>query len=625
MRKILLAGLCLFISFYSANSQNKTLGVGAATPNPNAALHVESPTGNQGFIMPRLTTLKREAMNSFLADADKGLMLYDTDLNTVFIWDGKAWKTSSQVAGGPKLVYPYVDTLSTTPSGVDPSLLKIVYEGSAIENVNVAHFANLNPNNSNDALSALTNGLGSAGRFRVNNSGSKMPALWAETNSDSALSAPIYGLNTGTGDVAASFRITNDANRFPALYAETVGNSRVATFSKRGTTGTQPAVFISSLGGHGIWADHNAPTGYAAIIQTINTANTTAGMLVESIGTGPSVWALKSLDAVGGDALTAENWIGTGGVATFKMTNAANPNSAIMVTTAGQGSAGTFEQTDATVWAPALVARSNGQGAALNAVSTASANANAAEFVVQNPANNRNAVMAHTEGTGSAGNFMVNNAASGAASLIAQTAGTGAAIQAQTSTGFAALYARREGASNGNAGLFDIVDAANTYPALQVNTAGTGAAINARHTGASGDALYSEYAGTGDGSAGNFRNSNANNNASAVYADTNGKGPAISANHATKGIALAVWSGGIQITTELVTTPSIANRASAYRITSGGTTFTIDFAPVDGEVFMIYNESGQAITISGGGSNTTLLADEGKTFVAFPGGVIRGF
>jgi hypothetical protein len=41
--------LCLFLVSVATTylfAQNKTLGVGTASPNPNAALHVESPTNN---------------------------------------------------------------------------------------------------------------------------------------------------------------------------------------------------------------------------------------------------------------------------------------------------------------------------------------------------------------------------------------------------------------------------------------------------------------------------------------------------------------------------------------------------------------------------------------------------
>ena len=44
---------------FQVNAQNKTLGVGTATPNPNAALDVVSPTNNQGLLVPRLTTAQR--------------------------------------------------------------------------------------------------------------------------------------------------------------------------------------------------------------------------------------------------------------------------------------------------------------------------------------------------------------------------------------------------------------------------------------------------------------------------------------------------------------------------------------------------------------------------------------
>jgi hypothetical protein len=70
-----------------------------------------------------------------------------------------------------------------------------------------------------------------------------------------------------------------------------------------------------------------------------------------------------------------------------------------------------------------------------------------------------------------------------------------------------------------------------------------------------------------------------------------------------------------------VTTSPISVRASAYRITAGGTTFGFSFSPGDGEVFMVYNETGQAITVAG----VTIANTEGKVLVVFPGGVIRGF
>ncbi len=91
---VLFVGLLLIISFTTLQAQNKTLGVGVTTPNPNAALHVESPTGNQGFIMPRLSTAQRtnQTFTSSLASSSAtGLMVFDVDTHEFYVWNDTAW------------------------------------------------------------------------------------------------------------------------------------------------------------------------------------------------------------------------------------------------------------------------------------------------------------------------------------------------------------------------------------------------------------------------------------------------------------------------------------------------------------------------------------------------------
>jgi hypothetical protein len=706
-KRVLLVGFLSICFLGTLQAQNKTLGVGATTPNPNAALHVESPTANQGFIMPRLTTAQRTAPGfmGILGAADDGLMVYDTDDKTVFVWDGTQWKTAASDAqgGAGKFVVNNVNSiepalwietnsnqpLSTPiyglntgtgdPAGVfrinnvasnvsalfgetngnGPAIFgnqiglgrggqfQIQNDANAESAVRAftigtglaGFFTVSNPANQSAAIYATTNGTigaqayqsaailgetstafsavtgrvgsgqsngvsglsastdpgsfailgsnsgagpagvfsinnatnattafesstigtGGAGKFVVNNANSVAPALWAETNSNQPLSAPIFGLNTGTGDVAGSFKINNAANTFPALFAESNGTGRTATFRKLGTTGTSPAVYIQSMGGHGLWADHNSPNGYAGIIQTINTANTNAGLLTESIGTGPSIWALKSTDAVGGNAFEAENQIATGGAARFEISDATNPN----------------------------------------------------------------------------------------ATIYSTTGGTGAALQAQTSTGFTAIFGVRDGSSNGNAGVFDITNASNSYPSLQANTVGTGSAANfqinnassnapalfaqtngtgtaiaANHTGSTGDVIYADRQGTGTGSAGNFRISNGSNNASAVHGQTNAAGgTAVGAMNTSDGVALAIWQGGMKVTTLSISSTTISTRAMAYNITSGGTTFTFGFGPTQGEVFLVYNSTGSPITVEG----VAIPVGEGRTLVHFGGAGFKGF
>ena len=661
MRKILLVGLCL-VNFYGAYAQNKTLGVGVATPNPNAALHVESPGGNQGFILPRLTTVQRLAtgFTSVLTASDNGLMVYDTNLKTIFIWNGLSWQTTGQVAGGINLTYPYKDSVTVATGTNDLFALKYNYP----EGKRIMRIENQSTTNGSSALSVYTNGTGIGAYVQAANPASTSSALYVTTNSDAGGAvAPvaIYGESTGTGSLGASFRINNATNNFPALFAETTGTGSsitavtstgftaiqgeatggfsngvtgisrspevgsfavlgsnsgggaagvfninnatnnsfaleattnglgraakftinnassgaqamlvesngtgpLAFFRRTNTTSSQPALYVDAQSGGGIRADIHGGSGYAGIFQNVNTANTTPALYAETIGTGTSIWALKSTDAVGGDAFKAENWIATGSAGSFSLTDANNPSPAIAVTTAGTG-------------------------AAIRAYNEGTGNGFAGEFSIGNSLNQYPAIQASSAGPGSGVRVM-------------QTTGTGAGV--------------------------DIFMQNTSSPAagLVVDQQGLGAAINARHTGStSGDALYAEHAGTGSGSAGNFRISNSSNNASAVYAATNGTGPAIGSSHDSKGIAFAIWSGGIQITTEVITASSITNRASAYRITGGGTAFTLDFGPVNGEVFLIINETGQTITISGGGTNITLLNGEGKTFIMFPG-ALRAF
>ena len=761
MRKFSLAGLCLLlINSYGVLAQNKTLAVGVTTPNPNAALHVESPTANQGFILPRLTTLQRmaTAFTSALGLPDDGLMVYDTDLNTIFIWNGISWQNTGVVDGGVRLTYPYMDSVAV-PTGAN-DLFALKYNHA--EPKRVMRIENQNASNGSSTLSVSTVGTGLAGYFQVANPATTSSALYATTNSDAGgqiAPVAVYGESTGTGSLGASFRVNNPQNTFPALFAETTG------------TGVSIMAVTS--------------TGFSAI-QGEATGGVSNGVTGISRSSDPGCYAILGTNT------------GAGPAGVFNIANSLNSSRVISSTTNGQGPAGYFEQTDLTVWAPALVARTNGQGTAFNAVSTAtSTNANAAEFVVENTSNSRNAVMAvtqgmgsagsftndninnttpairaqtngpgtaiqaentgdgngfagsfhntkplnmypaiqastagqgsgvrvmqsigtgpgmdvfmqnvtstangflvdqnglgaggfftinnatntasglfastkglgdagffelnnatttnaavkgrvsnaggvagafeifntgnsssavyaTTDGTGNAGHFRVNNASNGSPALTTVTNGTGAAFEANTATGFTAIYGRHEGLGNGNAGLFEIVNAANTYPALQVNTAGSGFAVNARHTGASGDAVYAEHAG-GIGSAGNFRISNNQNSAAALYAATNAvDGNALGIANDVNGIALAVWNGGLQISTNVVTTAAITTRASAYQITGGGTSFTLAFGPRDGEVFMIFNDTGVVITVEG----VTLQNGEGKTFIVFPGRAIRAF
>jgi hypothetical protein len=129
MKKIVL--LTLIATFASALSfaQTGRVGIGTSTPeqkldvagNAKASDKVIATRGfvagsvttdtakavfatditNKGFYIPRLTTSQKGTLGATLNSSNKGLLVFDTNLNRVDFWDGTAWKAVGDGAGGP--------------------------------------------------------------------------------------------------------------------------------------------------------------------------------------------------------------------------------------------------------------------------------------------------------------------------------------------------------------------------------------------------------------------------------------------------------------------------------------------------------------------------------------------
>jgi hypothetical protein len=412
MNKVILSVLLLAVTTL-VYAQNKSLGVGTTTPNPNAALHVESPTGNQGALMPRLSTAQRTAMSSILSAADAGLLLYDNDLKTLYIWDGTAWQSSAKVQ------FPLVDTLTTLPP--NGNALRIVYNSTATGNFGVAHFENINPNsgfsalfartnsatngaadlvvsnpaNTNDALGVTTNALnGRAGAFSLNNAGSRNYALYAQSNGDSTgaavhgnnigngfgvfgksngskfASAAVYGEHIGTGDAAGAFRISNTGNVYAALYGETNGTGSAIFGNHLGVTGRAGQFQIGNASNpSAALRGFTSGLGNAAFFTINNIASDTAAVYVTTNGRGHGVHTIHNSSATVADLTNAAVYGESQGTAanggSFTITNPANVRAAVYAETNGTG--------------PGIYSRNNGTAG------------NAASFLISNVSNNSNA------------------------------------------------------------------------------------------------------------------------------------------------------------------------------------------------------------------------------------------
>ena len=73
------------------------MGVGTTNPNPNAVLELVSPSGGQGFLVPRYTTAERTAttFTSNLSSTDNGLLVFDSDEGLFYCWFNTDWQVVS--------------------------------------------------------------------------------------------------------------------------------------------------------------------------------------------------------------------------------------------------------------------------------------------------------------------------------------------------------------------------------------------------------------------------------------------------------------------------------------------------------------------------------------------------
>jgi hypothetical protein len=241
-------------------AQNKTLGVGTATPNPNAVLHLESPTNNQGLIIPRMTTAQRTnpAFTSALSSTDAGLLVFDTDKMGVYVWEGSQWgdesvsatiTTATGSAGYFESANPANGTAVVTvihKGNVGGAALYSEHQGSG--NGFAAILRNAGATNAFPALIAETVGTGGAGEFKVLNAASTAPSVYSTTNgtgvavhaqttNTATTNAAIWGSSNSSSTYAANFRNTNTSSTGGAIYLVTYGTGSTTVINHRGSSG----------------------------------------------------------------------------------------------------------------------------------------------------------------------------------------------------------------------------------------------------------------------------------------------------------------------------------------------------------------------------------------------------
>jgi hypothetical protein len=81
--------LLIYFTFFNENiSAQNNIGIGTTTPNTKAIFDIFST--DKGFLLPRMTTLQRIAINP-AGNTEAGLLVYDTNDNLYYYWNGTQW------------------------------------------------------------------------------------------------------------------------------------------------------------------------------------------------------------------------------------------------------------------------------------------------------------------------------------------------------------------------------------------------------------------------------------------------------------------------------------------------------------------------------------------------------
>lgn len=141
----LLTGIILYLSCLTTVAQNVAItDDDGYSAKPSAMLDVKS--DNKGILIPRLTSLQR----SLIADPETGLMVFDSDINHFFYFNGAMWVNIASAldtiwAANPTSVYLYDPDLSVGIGTATPAA-KLEVKANPGAGINDAIFNVINSN-----------------------------------------------------------------------------------------------------------------------------------------------------------------------------------------------------------------------------------------------------------------------------------------------------------------------------------------------------------------------------------------------------------------------------------------------------------------------------------------------
>ena len=209
-----------------------------------------------GFSCPRLTTIGRLAIT--FGTGDKGMMVYDTTLNNLFIWNGAAWESvpasgdagangsvqyndNGVVSGASNFLYDKA-TSAVSITGdltVDTSTLKV---DSANNRVGIG---TASPSYDLEIAGAVRSSLAIRGNF----AGGTDIAHLRFINANGSVVGDIYAQNTNGGASDSAYLSFNTVSSGTSAERYRIGSDGVATWSNvGGVAGTAMTLNSTGLG-----------------------------------------------------------------------------------------------------------------------------------------------------------------------------------------------------------------------------------------------------------------------------------------------------------------------------------------------------------------------------------------
>lgn len=471
-----ISGLLLFS--IKVHAQQYSAGINTENPNTNAVLHLVAPNGDQGLLIPSLTTPQRTGMT--LGAADNGMLVFDNVDGLFYYWLDPSWipllstdnDNQTLTIAGTNLTISNGNTVDIGVAESDPSVPANIKDGVDWTEISgiPAGFAD----NTDDGIAAVLTDA------TINGDGIGIP------------------LSVNTGTAANQLVQLNASGQLPAVD----GSNLTGVTSAVITDGTT----ITGDGSATQLAVGNVPAGQVTGLATIATTGSFADLTLVPVG-------LADGDDVGLTTVTSTDIVDNE-IANIDINAAANiaatklestvmvesENVSLLNNDAGYMVASTYDpntiagdvfdfDTHPTVTAPAT-------GNVLTWTGTtwdAQPSTGLTLPYTQSVANVADLFYLTNTGTGGSGAFEINNAVNASNALNATTNGTGSALRVSHS-----------GIGVGTGVDVSMNQATSTGPGMRINHAGLGAGIEITTTtgppmfitgGSAGEVLTSDALG----------------------------------------------------------------------------------------------------------------------------------